>query len=132
MKGRMALVLGAGLTVGVCAGAVAGLDAARNVDAVYTTPRPVRYAALPPMPSSSPWDWNEMPVAANPPPGLPEQAGAAERAFFEEGAVSAMVDEPVVRVHRPRRVVVVEDEALPAADLAPEPEPEPPEPAPTI
>lgn len=108
MKTPTVLLVGACLTAGVCAGAAAGLDAARTVDAVYTTPRPVRYAAMPPMPASSPWDWNEAPIAAAPPPGLPEQASAAERAFFDPGYTSVDLEEqvkPAVRVHRPRRVI---------------------------
>ena len=111
-------------------GVLAGVDAAGQVDRFYTVPPAREARVLPAMPASSAWDWNEVPVETAR-IGSPADAGAAERAFFDTGDVSAP-DRAVeaaapVRVHRVRREPPVEVDDAPPSDepeeLVPEPDP---------
>lgn len=87
MNERHALGIGVGVVACLCAGAAIGLDSARHIDRFYLTPGAPRYQPLADaMPGSSPADWDQAPVASAPVVGgSPDQAGRAERAFFDAG-----------------------------------------------
>lgn len=95
----------------VGAGAAAGLDAGRHIDAFYTTPPAPRWQ--PATPASAP-DADaavaaDYPVAASAPPAWAGKADTDERAFFDTGVHDGWRDEPSrsVRVHR---AAVVDDD----------------------
>lgn len=107
----------------VGAGAAAGLDAGRHVDALYTTPPAPRWqaAAVTPAPAPAPdvAVAADYPVAAPAQPAWAKEADADERAYFDTDIPDEWRDDapPPVRVHR---AALVRDDG-PALDAAPVP-----------
>jgi hypothetical protein len=89
--------------VALSAGALAGLDAGRNINSFYTAMREPAYRPIEPalQPASS-WATENRTFAASPPPGTiwGQEVGRDERAFFDPSTSEVWREEPPVRVHR--------------------------------
>lgn len=120
MRSDQSLMLAAGLLACLSAGAVMGLDAGGHIDSFYTTPR-VHPERLPPMPQSSPYDWDQPPASTTTwASATGGQSVAIVGGAHDDGSDLTALDRQVerasmVRVHRARHArverVVVDDPA---------------------